>query len=91
MQPIAWGDALRESEFTRWVYQGLYGLEKEQKDDCMNIQYIQRQQRSTLFSERASQFLSMVTRKLKLILPLENKLPIFVLNGSVNVNYSFML
>ena len=23
------GDALRESEFTRWVYQGLCGLEKE--------------------------------------------------------------
>ncbi|MGQ7096133.1 hypothetical protein ACUOBA_47920, partial [Escherichia coli] len=22
----------RESEFTRWVYQGLCGLEKEQKD-----------------------------------------------------------
>jgi Lrp/AsnC family transcriptional regulator len=29
IQPIAWGDALRESEFTRWVYQGLCGLEKE--------------------------------------------------------------
>ncbi|WP_300004044.1 anaerobic glycerol-3-phosphate dehydrogenase subunit A [uncultured Cedecea sp.] len=29
VQPIAWGDALRESEFTRWVYQGLCGLEKE--------------------------------------------------------------
>ena len=28
VQPIAWGDALRESEFTRWVYQGLCGLEK---------------------------------------------------------------
>jgi glycerol-3-phosphate dehydrogenase len=22
IQPVAWGDALRESEFTRWVYQG---------------------------------------------------------------------
>ncbi|EGO3745685.1 anaerobic glycerol-3-phosphate dehydrogenase subunit A, partial [Escherichia coli] len=32
VQPIAWGDALRESEFTRWVYQGLCGVEKEQKD-----------------------------------------------------------
>ena len=32
VQPVAWGDALRESEFTRWVYQGLCGLEKEQKD-----------------------------------------------------------
>ena len=29
VQPIAWGDALRESEFTRWVYQGLCGLEKQ--------------------------------------------------------------
>ncbi|ADO47739.1 anaerobic glycerol-3-phosphate dehydrogenase subunit A [[Enterobacter] lignolyticus] len=29
VQPIAWGDALRESEFTRWVWQGLCGLEKE--------------------------------------------------------------
>nr|DAM69848.1 MAG TPA: hypothetical protein [Caudoviricetes sp.] len=29
--------------------------------------------------------------KHKLILPLKNKLPIFVVNGSVNVNHSFML
>ncbi|WP_333501468.1 anaerobic glycerol-3-phosphate dehydrogenase subunit A [Kluyvera genomosp. 2] len=29
VQPIAWGDALRESELTRWVYQGLCGLDKE--------------------------------------------------------------
>lgn len=33
VQPIAWGDALRESEFTRWVYQGLCGLEKESKHE----------------------------------------------------------
>jgi len=33
VQPVAWGDALRESEFTRWVYQGLCGLEKEQKHE----------------------------------------------------------
>jgi len=33
VQPIAWGDALRESEFTRWVYQGLCGLEKEHKNE----------------------------------------------------------
>ncbi|ANI29640.1 glycerol-3-phosphate dehydrogenase [Yersinia entomophaga] len=26
VRPIAWGDALRESEFTSWVYQGLCGL-----------------------------------------------------------------
>ncbi len=33
VQPIAWGDALRESEFTRWVWQGLCGLEKEHQDE----------------------------------------------------------
>ncbi|NDL62264.1 anaerobic glycerol-3-phosphate dehydrogenase subunit A [Acerihabitans arboris] len=27
IRPIAWGDALRESEFTSWVYRGLCGLE----------------------------------------------------------------
>ncbi|MDD9339036.1 anaerobic glycerol-3-phosphate dehydrogenase subunit A [Providencia heimbachae] len=26
VRPIAWGDALRESEFTSWVYQGLCGM-----------------------------------------------------------------
>ncbi len=29
VKPVAWGDALRETEFTRWVYQGLCGMEKE--------------------------------------------------------------
>lgn len=33
VQPVAWGDALRESEFTRWVYLGLCGLEKENQDE----------------------------------------------------------
>ena len=33
VQPIAWGDALRESELTRWVYQGLCGLHKESEDE----------------------------------------------------------
>lgn len=33
IKPVAWGDALRESEFTRWVYQGLCGLEKEADDE----------------------------------------------------------
>ncbi|WP_417642798.1 anaerobic glycerol-3-phosphate dehydrogenase subunit A [Enterobacter kobei] len=33
IRPVAWGDALRESEFTRWVYQGLCGLEKETTDE----------------------------------------------------------
>lgn len=28
IRPIAWDDALRESEFTAWVYQGLCGLKK---------------------------------------------------------------
>ena len=28
--PVAYGDALREAEFTRWVYQGLCGMEQEQ-------------------------------------------------------------
>ncbi|MGP3593213.1 anaerobic glycerol-3-phosphate dehydrogenase subunit A [Vagococcus sp. WN89Y] len=32
IKPVAWGDALRESEYTRWVYQGLCGLEKEADD-----------------------------------------------------------
>ena len=27
VRPVAWGDALRESEFTNWVYQGLCGLD----------------------------------------------------------------
>ncbi|MEM8057293.1 anaerobic glycerol-3-phosphate dehydrogenase subunit A [Morganella morganii] len=27
VRPVAWGNALRESEFTGWVYQGLCGLE----------------------------------------------------------------
>lgn len=31
--PVAFGDALREAEFTRWVYQGLCGLEKEQRHE----------------------------------------------------------
>jgi glycerol-3-phosphate dehydrogenase len=26
IRPIAWGNALRESEFTSWIYQGLCGL-----------------------------------------------------------------
>ena len=33
VQPVAWGDALRESEFTRWVYLGLCGLQKEHQDE----------------------------------------------------------
>ncbi|HBO38916.1 MAG TPA: anaerobic glycerol-3-phosphate dehydrogenase subunit A, partial [Pasteurellaceae bacterium] len=26
IQPIAWGDAMREAEFTSWIYYGLLGL-----------------------------------------------------------------
>lgn len=33
IQPVAWGNALRESEFTRWVWLGLCGLEKEHADE----------------------------------------------------------
>ncbi|MDT1800312.1 anaerobic glycerol-3-phosphate dehydrogenase subunit A, partial [Salmonella enterica subsp. enterica serovar Oslo] len=33
VQAVAWGDSLRESEFTRGVYQGLCGLEKEHQDE----------------------------------------------------------
>ncbi len=29
IRPIAWGDALRESEFTSWIYQGNSGLDLE--------------------------------------------------------------
>lgn len=29
IRPIAWGNALRESEFTSWVYQGLCGLDAD--------------------------------------------------------------
>jgi glycerol-3-phosphate dehydrogenase len=40
VRPIAWGDALRESEFTSWVYQGLCGLDacgdqKQEADDAI--------------------------------------------------------
>ncbi|VTN10525.1 Anaerobic glycerol-3-phosphate dehydrogenase subunit A [Raoultella terrigena] len=39
VQPVAWGDALRESEFTRWVYLGLCGLQRSSrmKFDCAII------------------------------------------------------
>ena len=33
VQPIAWGDALRESDFTRWVWLGLCGLKKENQNE----------------------------------------------------------
>lgn len=33
IEPVAWGDTLRESEFTRWVWQGLCGLEKEEQHE----------------------------------------------------------
>ena len=26
IQPIAWGEAMREAEFTSWIYQSLLGL-----------------------------------------------------------------
>ncbi|MDW9427612.1 anaerobic glycerol-3-phosphate dehydrogenase subunit A, partial [Yersinia enterocolitica] len=36
VRPIAWGDALRESEFTHWVYQGLCGL--DDRPNTANVQ-----------------------------------------------------
>lgn len=33
IQPVAWGDALRESEFTRQLWLGLCGLEQEAQDE----------------------------------------------------------
>ena len=33
VRPVAWGNALRESEFTGWVYQGLCGLENSGTDE----------------------------------------------------------
>lgn len=38
VRPIAWGNALRESEFTSWVYQGLCGLsadDRREKNDAL--------------------------------------------------------
>lgn len=31
IRPIAWGDTLRESEFTSWVYEGVCGLDMKQE------------------------------------------------------------
>jgi len=28
IRPVAWGDALREAQFTSWLYEGVYGLDK---------------------------------------------------------------
>ncbi len=36
VRPIAWGNALRESEFTSWVYQGLCGLSIEDQQEEQN-------------------------------------------------------
>lgn len=33
MSPIAWGDTLRESEYTAWVYESVCGLELSQKQE----------------------------------------------------------
>lgn len=38
VRPIAWGNALRESEFTSWVYQGLCGLsidDRQEEQDAL--------------------------------------------------------
>ena len=31
MSPIAWGDTLRESEYTAWIYEGVCGLTSSSK------------------------------------------------------------
>lgn len=33
MAPIAWGDTLRESEYTSWIYEGVCGLKSDQKQE----------------------------------------------------------
>ena len=33
VRPVLWGDALREIEFTYWIYQGLFGLGRGGEDD----------------------------------------------------------
>ncbi len=38
IKPVLWGDALREAEFTYWMYQGLFGLGDVQFPDDMSRQ-----------------------------------------------------
>lgn len=38
IRPIAWGNALRESEFTSWVYQGLCGLDADMIDKTASVE-----------------------------------------------------
>ena len=33
MAPIAWGDTLRESEYTAWIYESVCGLKMSQKQE----------------------------------------------------------
>jgi glycerol-3-phosphate dehydrogenase len=36
-KPVLWGDALREAEFSYWIYQGLFGAgDFELKQDDVN-------------------------------------------------------
>lgn len=37
VKPVLWGDGLRESEFTYWIYQGLFGLGDEDNRKGGNI------------------------------------------------------
>lgn len=32
MSPVAWGDTLRESEFTKWIYEGVCGLTNKKEE-----------------------------------------------------------
>ena len=33
MAPVAWGDTLRESEFTMWLYDGVCGLTTKKEEE----------------------------------------------------------
>ncbi|VEI46294.1 sn-glycerol-3-phosphate dehydrogenase subunit A [Actinobacillus equuli] len=37
IQPIAWGDAMREAEFTSWIYYSLLGLNDVPMDEEQGV------------------------------------------------------
>jgi len=41
MAPVAWGDTLRESEFTMWLYDGVCGLTNNHsvKSDAESVRH----------------------------------------------------
>ncbi|MEF1220033.1 anaerobic glycerol-3-phosphate dehydrogenase subunit A, partial [Photobacterium damselae] len=38
IKPVFWGDALREGEFTYWIYEGLFGVSDIPQTDEQNPQ-----------------------------------------------------